>query len=119
MSVSNPATFNPAGVVSTNSAGIVTTAASANYQASPDMFSDGLMATPIHAFGGTDSNIDAAAGKFVSRQTGGKKKRKAMRKQRKTANKRSRGKKSHVAKKTRGKKSKRARGKKSKRVRFL
>jgi hypothetical protein len=119
MSVSNPATFNPAGVVSTNSAGIVTTAASANYQASPDMFSDGLMATPIHAFGGTDSNIDAAAGKFVSRQTGGKKrkrthKRKAMRKQRKTANKRSR-----VAKKTKGKKSKRARGKKSKRVRFL
>ena len=124
MNVLDPATFNPAGVVSTNSAGIVTSSASANYEASPDMFSAGKMATPNNAFGGTDCNIDAAAGEFVPRQTGGKKrkrthKRKAMRKRRKTANKRSRGKKSRVAKKTRGKRSKRARGRKSKRVRFL
>ena len=124
MTVLNPDTFNPAGAVSANSAGIVTTAASANYQASPDMFSAGPMATPDDAFGGTNNNIDAAKGEFVPRQSGGKKrkrthKRKAMRKRRKTANKRSRGKKSRVAKKTRGKRSKRARGRKSKRVRFL
>ena len=124
MNILDPATFNPAGAVSANSAGPITSAASANYEASPDMFSAGKMATPNNAFGGTDCNIDAAAGKFVPRQTGGKKrkrthKRKPMRKRRKTANKRSKGKKSRVAKKTRGKRSKRARGRKSKRVRFL